>query len=292
MKLSDGPAYLSTQISRVDHLFIVGAGFSHYAGLPLTSDFTEKLLDVADFDPKGPSAIIVKFLQGFVEDTFDHKREAAPKYWPHLEDIFTCVDLSANTGHHLGPDYAPSDLRTVRRALIVRIIRMLRQTYTKARNQKSNEWVTLDKFFSAINPGKCAFLSMNWDTVIEQGLDRAQQVTNFDYGCDAQFARFTKLSIKPATSSSKKTIQVVKPHGSANWLYCDICRTTFWFSPSATLRIASQLFKKSDWAVIERKIGDRIHTKIPTKMPFLFGTRPWNQICNVQLPKGNGLSNV
>lgn len=95
---------------------------------------------------------------------------------------------------------------------------------------------------------------MNWDTVIEEGLDGSQQVTNFDYGCEAQFARFTKLSIEPATSNSKKTIQVIKPHGSANWLYCDICRTTFWFRPSATLRIASQLFKKSDWAVVERKI--------------------------------------
>jgi hypothetical protein len=41
-----------------------------------------------------------------------------------IEDIFTCIDLSANTGHHLGPKYSPSDLRSVRRGLIVRIIRM------------------------------------------------------------------------------------------------------------------------------------------------------------------------
>ena len=105
------------QMSRIDHLFIVGAGFSHYAGLPLTADFTEKLLDVAGFDAEGSSALTVRFLEDFVRDTFDHKRGAAPKFWPHLEDIFTCIDLSANTGHHLGPDYAPSDLRTVRRAL-------------------------------------------------------------------------------------------------------------------------------------------------------------------------------
>lgn len=124
-------------MSRIDHLFIVGAGFSRYVGLPLTSDFTEKLLDVTNFNPKGPSALIVRFLREFVRNTFDHKPGAAPKYWPHLEDILTCVDLSANTGHHLEPDYAPSDLRTVRRALIVRIIRMLRQTYTKAQRHES-----------------------------------------------------------------------------------------------------------------------------------------------------------
>ena len=252
----------------IDHLFIVGAGFSHYAGLPLTTEFTEKLLDVAGFKADGPSALIVRFLQEFVRDAFDQKRGTAPKFWPHLEDIFTCIDLSANTGHHLGPDYSPSDLRTVRRALIVRIIRMLRQTYTKAKDRKSMDWQTLDTFFSAVNFENCAFLSMNWDTVIEEGLDRTQGVRNFDYGCDAEFARFTKSSIELASLKSSKKIQVIKPHGSANWLYCDICRKTFWFDPSATQRIANQLFKKTDWVIVEHRIGQKYEYKYnPRRCP-------------------------
>jgi IS5 family transposase len=73
--------------------------------------------------------------QMFVENTFGHTPSSDPKDWPDLEDIFTCIDLSANTGHHLGPNYSPSSLRTVRRALIVRIIRMLRQTYVQGRGK-------------------------------------------------------------------------------------------------------------------------------------------------------------
>src|ERR1043165_9787174 len=79
-----------------EYVFIVGAGFSRYAGLPLTSEFTEKLLEVTELKPSGPSAYLVPFLRKFVEDVFAHKSSAAAEFWPHLEDIFKSVDLSAN----------------------------------------------------------------------------------------------------------------------------------------------------------------------------------------------------
>src|SRR5262245_8564085 len=104
-------------MAKLDNLFIVGAGFSHHAGLPLTTEFTEQLLETTRVAPWSPRSMIVKFLRKFVEDTFDHKVDVAASYWPELEDIFTCVDLSANSGHHLGAGYSPSQLRTVRRAL-------------------------------------------------------------------------------------------------------------------------------------------------------------------------------
>jgi hypothetical protein len=242
-------------MGKTDHLFIVGAGFSRYAGLPLTNDFTMKLLDVAQFQEGGPSALTVRFLRQFVYDVFDHKTEAAAAVWPQLEDIFTLIDLSANTGHHLGPKYSPSDLRTVRRALIVRIIRMLRQTYTKAKRQRAEKWQSLETFFSMIDPDRCAFISMNWDTVIEQGMYK-QKVKEFDYGCDAKHIEFDEASLRRADSKSKKSLQVIKIHGSANWLYCDACRTTFWVDPDSTLNVADQLFRDTDWKTVEKHIGE------------------------------------
>src|SRR5665213_2033172 len=156
-----------------DHLFIVGAGFSRQAGLPLTNDFTEKLLDVKGSMPS-QSSLIVKFLKLFVEKIFGHGVSSRPDEWPELEDIFTCIDLSANTGHHLSGRYSPSDLRTVRRALIVRIIRMLDQTYNRRSKRPDKIWDALEDFFSTVRADRCAFLSMNWDTVIERGLARTQ----------------------------------------------------------------------------------------------------------------------
>jgi hypothetical protein len=113
---------------KVKTVFVVGAGLSHYAGLPLTSKFTDALLEARDYK-EGPSRTLVEFLSRFIRDAFGHTSTAKAKFWPALEDIFTCVDLSSNSGHHLGPNFAPADLRTVRRALLARTIRMLYQAY-------------------------------------------------------------------------------------------------------------------------------------------------------------------
>jgi hypothetical protein len=194
--------------------------------------------------PRGrASALIVRFLRKFVHDTFDHKPEAKAEFWPHLEDVFTCVDLSANTGHHLGSGYSPSDLRAVRRALIVRIIRMLRHAYTNAKDRNDEKWRTLEEFFGRVRARDCAFLCMNWDTVIDEGM-YARRVKNIDYGCNAKLIRFDDDDeIEFAEPNSGVPIQILKVHGSANWLYCDACRDVFWIEPGSTLRVADQLFR-------------------------------------------------
>ena len=93
------------------HLFILGAGFSHNAGLPLAGEFTKRLLTTGQ-DEENTSRRIVEYLRNFVDTTFANGARTEPENWPPLEDIFTLVDLSANTGHHLGPRFSPADLRT------------------------------------------------------------------------------------------------------------------------------------------------------------------------------------
>ena len=92
---------------------ILGAGFSRCADLPLAGEvsnfiFSDKFNSPLD---KRITAAIEEFLKG----TF---------YWkngdpiPSLEDIFTMIDLSANTGHNLGRKFTPKLLRAIRRFLI------------------------------------------------------------------------------------------------------------------------------------------------------------------------------
>ncbi len=239
----------------VETAFIVGAGFSHHAGLPLTSKFTEAILEAREFG-SGPSRILVEFLSKFIHDAFDHSTKAGAKYWPDLEDIFTCVDLSANSGHHLGGTFAPADLRTVRRAILSRIMRMLDQKYKAARKKKGPDWKKLDDFFWQIDSRNVGFISMNWDTVIERKLALTQENLLLDYCCDASPASIPDPPNEDYFSSRKaylkeihqgqvitvaalpmdrkkldKSTPIVKIHGSANWLYCDNCRQLFWSAP-------------------------------------------------------------
>lgn len=263
----------------VETVFIVGAGFSHHAGLPLTRKFTEAILEARNFR-RGPSRIVVDFLSEFIHETFHHAASAGAKDWPDLEDIFTCVDLSANSGHHLGSKFAPADLRTARRAILSRIIRMLDQKYEAGRKKKDSEWRKLDEFFWGIAGRSVGFVSMNWDTVIERKMALTQRDKLIDYCCDAlpaiipdppveaEWLSETQvlkameaaqvIRIAPLPSDRRRvdgSTPIVRIHGSANWLYCDNCRQLFWFDPGQSPRIADQLIRTDDLSRITQVLA-------------------------------------
>lgn len=269
----------------------------------MTCDFTEAILEAREFG-SGPSRLMVEFLSRFIHDAFDHSTKASGKRWPDLEDVFTCVDLAANSGHYLGSTFSPADLRTVRRALLSRIVRMLHQRYESGRRKKGSDWRRLDDFFAQIDQLDVGFISMNWDTVIERKLQLTNSELLIDYGCDALPAAIEdppnsddyfhrtrayreelrkRQTVNVRTSSVDEQIRgrpvpVVKIHGSANWLYCDNCRQLYWFHPDQCTRIADQLLREDDLRRIarflkpksrksvERIIGE-LETRIEAKCP-------------------------
>lgn len=292
-------------------VFVVGAGFSHHAGLPLTNRFTEAMLEARQFGG-GLSRMMVDFLTRFIHDDFDHSTRASARRWPDLEDVFTCVDLAANSGHYLGSTFSPADLRTVRRAMLSRIIRMLDQKYEIARRKKGADWRRLDDFFARTDSGGVGFISMNWDTVIERKLQLTRSTLSIDYGCDARPASipdppnpddyyhrakaFAKELRKPQVitvaaqgrpEETERATPVVKIHGSSNWLYCDNCRQLYWFHPDQCKRIADQLIREDDLRRIGRFLAkkkkyveatiddltERIRVKCPCSGTVPLGTR-------------------
>jgi len=247
---------------RESSVFVVGAGFSLYAGMPLQRDFTDALLSGRG-NASGNSGNIVHHLRQFVSRAFDHKTTADAKFWPELEDIFTCIDLSANTGHNLGSQFSASELRTIRRGLIYRIITMLRERYREARDRKDEDWQTLLEFFKSLDPGAVSFVATNWDTVVEDMLTEAHDIRHFGYGCNAICG-----SLRTAHNEIKETaavgikVPIIKMHGSVNWLYCDNCRRLFWMQPDETYKVAGQLLSSEDWKRIDptsRHKNDRWH---------------------------------
>jgi len=232
-------------------VMIVGAGFSKTAGLPLANEFTQRLLSPTLLK-SGPSIRQVEFLRKFIDDTFNGGAATTVEQWPELEDIFTLVDLSANTGHHLGTSYSAAKLRLVRRAMIVRIVRMLQQAYNDHLRSRGAHAKLLGALFDELNLGETAILSMNWDMVIERGIALRQKVDRIDYGNDASDAVFVngKVNLRPEAPPSAKKLHLLKPHGSINWLYCDACRELFWVKPEQTESVAQTLFQERDWKAL------------------------------------------
>ena len=286
------------QNRKIKTVFIVGAGFSYHAGLPLTSQFTEALLEGRQFR-SGPSRVLVEFLRGFIRQAFGHDKSNKAGHWPDLEDLFTCVDLSANSGHHLGSHFSPAHLRTVRRALLARIIRMLDHRYRmRHRNKLSGAERNLDSLFRTFDAREVAFVSMNWDTVIERKLSTISLFPAIDYCCDAVAALVPRLPERDELESERsyfrrlpryqeitaaalpiswgvheKSVPVVKIHGSANWLYCDCCRGLFWFQPEASDRLSNQLVTADDLSRIARFLKPRFRRQIESSDFTVFRTK-------------------
>lgn len=259
------------------NLLIVGAGFSYNAGLPLASDFTRALLDVDKLKLDGPSQRLVEYIRRFVDTAFGEGESRSAKEWPELEDVFTMLDLSANSGHHLGQHYSAADLRNVRRAVIVRMIRMLTQSYGRRQRSPNAEWRLLESLFEGFDESSTAVLSMNWDTVFEQGISRAQSIRNIDYGCSAQLCGFSGDDIEHRAKPKGRVARILKPHGSVNWLYCDACRETLWVQPSEVSQVASTLFRENDWRVLLKKTPPRsvraLNPACPSCEAHALGTR-------------------
>ena len=225
-------------------VFIVGAGFSANSGLPLQSEFTELFLKAGAFK-RGKSRSLMPVLGQFVQKTFGFDSGNDLSSYPELEDIFTMLDLSANTGHHLGCHYSPKDLRRLRRMLLSRTIRMLNSAYLDGKKKNLSERKRLLFFLSQLSEKKHQFVSLNWDVVLEGCLEEVE----------APFAPSYSPEIRPAEIENnnvvlipkkKRQILVSKMHGSINWLYCDCCRRSYSVPVARVSRLASQVLQSEE----------------------------------------------
>lgn len=209
--------------TRLKTVYILGAGFSCYAALPTQQEIIQHLLEHQNLSgPQDINEIITAIIQTFLREVF-HLRNIADGA-PYLEDIYTCIDLAAQSGHFLGPHYTPKKLQAIRQFLTHRVFQILEKRY-----QPSQTITNL--LTNVLHTEICAFIPLNWDLVLEKHLHKLGYQA--DYQCSVQ--PLTNLHV--ASSS----VPVYKLHGSANWAYCDNCKYLFSDSNSQTA-LHDQLF--------------------------------------------------
>jgi NAD-dependent SIR2 family protein deacetylase len=221
-----------------DIVFILGAGFSKCAGLPIQSEFTNLILS-NNFD--GPlEKEITKNIETFLYDIFGYNK----KSFPELEDIFTCIDLSASIGHHLSIKYTPKMLRALRRMLIYRIFSIIDYRYKTS--------IEINKLLNTfLNNNNCSFVVLNWDIVLEKHILDLGLQCNIDYSFDA-----TDWDDSSNINDSE-IIPIYKMHGSSNWVYCENCKNLYY-----SLNYKLPLYKKvglikSDFRLFNESFTDR-----------------------------------
>lgn len=189
--------------------FILGAGFSKCADLPVQAEFSP-LITSAEFNSVTDIAI-TDIIKDFMIEVFGWKEE---REIPSLEDIFTFIDLSIGNGHYLGARYSPEKLRALRRILIYRIFQILDKKF-----KICPDITTLLKHYQQDD---CSFVVVNWDIVLEKHLLEIAQNSSINYiSPSVDWDHFTEGIIKGG-------VKICKMHGSSNWVYCENCKILYY----------------------------------------------------------------
>ncbi|MGE3808462.1 MAG: hypothetical protein AB7K24_27680 [Gemmataceae bacterium] len=218
---------------------ILGAGFSRYAGLPTQSEFFDLLLH-PELSQNPLQKCITAVLEEFLGDAFGW---AAGAPLPSLEEFFTCVDLSANSGHHLGIKYTPKLLRAIRRMTMHRVLQIL--------DRRTQASPMIDGFLKILQEKQPGFVVLNWDIVLERGLqDLGSSPINYGFDC------FDWHTGQPSTALRDGTL-VGKINGSSNWAYCDNCASMF-YDLDRKLALHDMVgLVKADFRLFDESITDK-----------------------------------
>jgi hypothetical protein len=189
--------------------FILGAGFSKCADLPVQADLTPLL--VSDEFNSPLDQTISKIICDFLRYAFGWQEETEI---PSLEDVFTSIDISVTNGTHLGNIYPPDKLRALRRMLIYRTFQIL--------DQRFNICEDIDSLLRHYQEYDCSFIVMNWDIVLEKHLEAIDPDVNINYVTPSYDWQSNRRS------SPVDGIKICKMHGSSNWAYCKNCKTLFY----------------------------------------------------------------
>lgn len=218
--------------------FILGAGFSKCADLPVQAEFSN-LLTSAEFD-NSIDKVITNAIKDFLKDVFGWKDK---NEIPSLEDIFTFIDLSAGSGHHLGIKYKPNRLRALRRMLIYRTFQIIDYRF-----KYSND---IDKLLRHYEKSDPSFIVMNWDIVLEKHLQKISSSRKVNYITPSyDWNNYER-------GDAEDGIKICKIHGSSNWVYCENCKTLFYVLDEKLSLHKKVGLIKADFRLFDEKFTDK-----------------------------------
>lgn len=214
-------------------VYILGAGFSKEANIPLQSEILEAIRNLNLSD--APPSLVNRYLNSWSQASSFLDSIFGPKEDPPLEDVFTLLDETISRRQYCR-GYSWYDLETVNKALS-EVILYLFQLIQQEKNKTSHEFYNILAAFlleetlkSKQQTPPCSIISLNWDCVLDNAIDlciaKCPKVNvAIDYACYCtaipEISRYAFL--QHGEHSDIHKIKVMKLHGSTNWLLCPNC---------------------------------------------------------------------
>ena len=214
-------------------VYVLGAGFSHDAGVPLQAEILEH---IRNLDPLStPSLLSDMFAEcqgrsiGFVARIF----EEVPN--PRLEDVFTLIDQSVQRKNYC-MGYSWQELELVRRSLLNAIVLLFHTSEEQNASSAADLYHSIAAHFieERLKAGQkshpFSIVSSNWDCVLENAIYACLEQcegsqADIDYCC---YTTPLEGTTRHTPSINQKAlglynIKVMKLHGSVNCVLCPNC---------------------------------------------------------------------
>ena len=222
-------------------VYVLGAGFSYEAGVPLQSQILER---IRDLDPlSAPSLLSEIFAEcqgrsiAFISRIF----EQVPN--PRLEDIFTLIDQSVQHRNYC-VGYNWQEIEVIRRALLNAIVHLFHSGESAIPPDKNKLYKEIAAFLieRRVKAGQknhpFSVISLNWDCLLENAiywcLDQyAITGVDVDYCCyttPLQGLHGEKTEHVPSIQQKAVglyNLKVMKLHGSINCVICPNCNRLY-----------------------------------------------------------------
>jgi len=213
---------------QIKDVIFLGAGASE--GAPTQNKLFEEFFKLSendfDYDEREKYIEIRENLSNFFEFFFGINVEKDSQF-PTFEEVLGILELSISnqeTFQNFDTDHKDKKIQQIRQDLIfamaIIIDKKLKNKGLFTRKLVNNLKKDPDDFL------RTAFISLNYDILIDNALTEIYPDYDLDYGID-----FTNFKL-PQNDEDKwerpcpsKSIQLYKPHGSLNWLYCPTCKS-------------------------------------------------------------------
>lgn len=140
--------------------------------------------------------------------------------FPTFEEVLGILEL-AITRNESFKNYSmlpgSPKIQEVREQLIFLIAKILKQ---KLQYGRENHSKLINRLIDESKIKKTAFISLNYDILVDNALTDKHDVIDLDYG--VSFTNFNKKNDWHRPRKNRE-VQLFKLHGSLNWLYCPTC---------------------------------------------------------------------
>jgi hypothetical protein len=219
--------------SRGKTVFVLGAGFSKDAEIPLQGELLPKVLERTSEEGK-----IYKFIKDIYSLTFDQAKSL------DLEDIYTPLHQSIVAEEYI-KSYPPSGLQEIEKKLNLSIAEVIDESVGDDQYIKKFATYLIEDKKQAPSTDHFAVLSLNWDILLDKHLFASDNIV-MNYGCHTTGLDIGNKMIPVLTAKERNRcigklnergydteeekfiiIKQFKMHGSLNWATCPKCRRVF-----------------------------------------------------------------